>query len=122
MPSEFELVLGGVDSAGYVDAAVFDRPTPMSSILTVPLSSTMNSPSDAFDGDSFHRQNRLGRFPSLHQPSRRNAVWEGRNGGGVISTCFGRHWQEGPWIDVELNCTPDVFTSRLSQASQGWDL
>ena len=98
---EFELVLGGVDRAGYINAAVFEQAD--ADVFDFDRAFVVDDEfaEDAFDGDMvFIGKTGLVVF-QVNRAFQRNAVGKGRNGGGVeIQTCFGQGGQEGLRIDV----------------------
>ena len=98
---EFELVLGGIDRAGYIDAAVFEQVD--ADVFNHDRAFVVDDKfaEDAFDRDMiFIGKTGLVVF-QVNRAFQRNAVGKRRNGGGVeIQARFGQAGQEGLRIDV----------------------
>ena len=98
---EFELVLGGIDRAGHIDAAVFEQVD--ADVFNHDRAFVVDDEfaEDAFDGDMiFIGKTGLVVF-QVNRAFQRNAVGKGWNGGGVeIQARFGQAGQEGLRIDV----------------------
>ena len=98
---EFELVLGGIDRAGHIDAAVFEQVD--ADVFNHDRAFIVDDEftEDAFDRDMiFIGKTGLVVF-QVNRAFQRNAVGKRRNGGGIeIQARFGQAGQEGLRIDV----------------------